>query len=122
MFANPVDICNRGMQHIGAPRIGANGFNEDSVQAGECSFAYDKVRRAELRRNVWRFATRLAVLRPFSVTTMEINAPLWMSTTPYAIGALVTDILGQTWIGQVADNLNAAPGASNAWVIFWAGT
>jgi hypothetical protein len=65
MFQSPVDIANRGMQHIGAVRIGALGFGELSVQASECGFVYDKVRRAELRRNVWRFATRLCVLRPF---------------------------------------------------------
>lgn len=115
MFQNSIDICNRGMQHIGAARIGTAGFAEDSVQASECGFVYGKVKRAELRRNVWRFATRLAVLRPFTATTMAINAPLWASTTTYFIGSLVTDSLGVTWISLIADNLNAAPGASSAW-------
>jgi len=115
MFQNPVDICNRGMQHIGAPQIGSLGFSEDSVPAKECSFVYGKVKRAELRRNVWRFATRLAVLRPFTTTTMQINAPLWSSVTTYFIGSLVTDSAGMTWISLIPDNLNLAPGSSNAW-------
>ena len=116
MFQNAVDIANRGMQHIGAPRISnVLGFNEDSVQAGECAFVYDKLRRAELRRNVWRFATRLCVLRPYTSTTMEIAASLWSSTTIYFIGSLVSDLLGMTWQSLVADNVNNAPGGSTTW-------
>ena len=115
MFQTNIDICNRGMQHIGAPRIGSLGFSEDSVQASECGFVYGKVKRAELRRNVWRFATRLAVLRPFTTKTMEITPSLWSSTTTYFIGSLVTDSAGLTWISLIPDNLNLAPGSSSAW-------
>lgn len=116
-FQNPVDICNRGMQHTGARRISATlGFAEDSVQAGECSFVYDKLRQAELRRNVWRFATKLCPLRPFTQTTMQINPPLWASTTTYFIGSIVTDAQGTVWQSQIADNLANSPGAQgSAW-------
>lgn len=115
MFSNPVDIGNRACQHIGAPRIGVLGFGEDSVQAGEISFVYDKVRRAELRRNAWRFATRLCVLRPITSTTMEINPPLWSGGTTYFIGSLVSDAQNVIWQSLIADNLNEAPGGTSAW-------
>lgn len=119
-FQSPVDICNRGMQHTGAQRIDPTlGFAEDSRQASECSFVYDKVRRAELRRNVWRFATKLCVLRPFTTTTMELNPALWVSSTTYFLGALVTDAQGQVWISLIADNLGQSPGAGSGSQMFW---
>lgn len=116
-FQNPIDVCNVGMQHIGATRVGNAGFAEDSVQASECSFAYDKLRQAELRRNAWRFAIKLCPLRPLSQTSMQINPPLWASGTTYFIGSLVTDALGATWQSLIADNLGQSPGAGagSAW-------
>lgn len=119
MFQTSVDIGNRACQHIGAPRIGALGFGEDSVQAQEIAFAYDKVRRAELRRNVWRFATRLCPLRPLTATTMQINAPLWSSATVYFIGSLVSDAQGQIWESLIADNVGIAPGGSAGWELYF---
>ena len=59
MFVSPVDIANRACQHIGAKRITA--FTDDVVQATELGFVYDKLRRRELRRNVWGFSIRRAV-------------------------------------------------------------
>ena len=59
MFQNPVDIANRALQHCGAQRIDPTlGFTENSVNASECAFAYDKLRSAELQRNYWKFATK----------------------------------------------------------------
>ncbi len=113
MFANPVDIGNRAAQHCGVGRI--VDFNEDSLTAGEISFVYDKLRRAELRRNVWQFAIRTAALRPVATGTMFIAPTLWASTTTYGFGALVTDALGILWQSLAQDNLNNAPGNSPAW-------
>lgn len=112
-FANPVDIANRACQHIGVPRIA--DFTEDSLQAGEMSFVYDKLRRAELRRNVWQFATRKACLRPIDAGTMFLTPQLWSSTITYGFGAIVTDVSGFIWQSKAQDNLNNAPGNSFAW-------
>lgn len=113
MFANPVDIGNRCCQHCGVTRIA--DFTEDSLQAGEIAFTYDKVRRAELRRNTWRFAIRNVALRPIDATTIILSPTLWASTTTYAFGAIVQDSAGVLWQSRVQDNLNNAPGNSNAW-------
>ena len=61
-FYLPLDIQNRACQHLGATRIAS--IDEESVNNAETTFAYDKLRRAELRRNAWRFAIKEAVLRP----------------------------------------------------------
>ena len=72
-FLTPIDIANRALQHVGASRIDPTlGFTEISKNAQEISFCYDKLRRAELRRNVWRFAIRSAVLRPIDTTTLML--------------------------------------------------
>jgi hypothetical protein len=58
-FGSSADIGNRALQHCGVPRMNAAlGFSENSQRASETSFAYGKVKRAELGRNIWTFATR----------------------------------------------------------------
>ncbi len=119
-FSAPVDICNRGLQHVGARRIdSALAFTEVSVQAGECAFVYDKLRRAELRRNVWRFATRLALLRPLTQTSRIISPSLWASGTTYMQGALVIDATNTIWVSQIPDNVGNTPGNSSAWELYF---
>jgi hypothetical protein len=55
----------------------ALGFSENSQRASETSFAYGKVKRAELGRNIWTFATRRAVLRSIDVNTLLLAPTLW---------------------------------------------
>ena len=71
-FLVPLDIANRACQHMGVTRIGA--LTDDSVQAGELNFSYDKIRRAELRRNCWAFATKKACIRPVQAPVASIPA------------------------------------------------
>src|SRR2546430_17278743 len=101
MFQNAVDIGNRACQHAGVTRI--TDFNEDTLQAAEIAFNYDKVRRAELRRNVWQFAIRTAALRPVAAGTMFLNPTLWSSTTTYGFGAIVSDVANVPWQSRVQD-------------------
>lgn len=112
-FRTPVDIGNRACQHCGVPRI--SGFDEDSVQAGEISYVYDKLRRAELRRNVWQFATKRACIRAVDIGTMLLAPELWSSTITYGIGAIVSDEEGYLWQSTTQDNEDNQPGNSYAW-------
>lgn len=131
-FLTPIDICNRAMQHLGAKRIDpVRGFTENSVQASECSFAYDKLRRAELQRSLWRFAIAKAVLRPMNavaisgqpfLTTNSIPSPtmllspaLWSSGSTYSSSALVMDVTGAIWQSLAPANTGYAPGNSVNW-------
>ncbi len=121
-FKTPVDIANRALQHIGQPRIVA--FTDDSKAASECGFAYDKVRKAELRRNVWRFATRRTVLRPITATTMLLVPPLWGAGSYYQPGQIVsngTDATGADgtyWVNNTAFNA-AEPGTDGTWDLYF---
>ena len=133
-FTVPEDIANRALQHCGVRRI--TSFTEDSKQATECAFTYDKVRQAELQRNIWKFATKLAALRPIEtasffpatqtpqVTTSPAPTPsmllvpeIWSATETHFPGSIVQDTLGGIWKSTVDNNLNNPPGAvgSTAW-------
>lgn len=112
----PIDIANRACQHMGVRKIDPTvGFNEDSVQASEIGSCYNELRQAELRRNLWRFSTRQTILRPVGVNTVQIDPPLWSSTTTYFPGAIVTTIDGALWSSNSANNRGNAPGLSSLW-------
>lgn len=87
-FNSAVDIANRALQHVGARRIVA--FTDQSKAASEVSFVYDKVRRAELRRNIWVFATRRAVLRPVDVNSLLFVPAAWNAAKTYLPGSIVS--------------------------------
>lgn len=117
-FSSPVDVANRGLQHLGASRIVA--FTDDSKQATESGFAYDKLRQQELRRNNWRFSIRRAVLRPISSTTMSLVSPLWSSGVTYSMGQLVISTDGRTWQSLTASNGGNTPGdTSTVWSLYF---
>lgn len=117
-FLDSLDVANRALQLCGANPILA--VDEDSANNLEVSNAYDKVRRAELQRNVWRFAVRKAVLRAVDTTTLMLDPGLYSSTKTYLIGEVVKDSNGLFWVSQVADNLNISPGGNNdAWDMYF---
>lgn len=74
-----VDVCNSALQMVGSRRIA--DLTENSREAEECSACYDSLRRAELRKNVWRFATVRASLAALS------TAPLFGRTYQYLLPA-----------------------------------
>src|SRR5882672_7493787 len=109
-FFAPTDIANRALQHCGAEMLDQFlGFNEVSKNARQTSFVYEKLRLAELRRNVWRFATRKAVIRPVDQNTMLLAPTLWVSTTTYFVGSLVTDASGNIWQSRLPNNVGQDP-------------
>src|SRR5215831_18951922 len=115
-FFTPTDIGNRALQHCGAEMMDQFlGFTEVSKNARQVSFVYDKLRRAELRRNVWRFAVRKAVLRPVDQNTLLVAPPLWVSTTTYFVGSLVTDQSNNIWQSRIPNNLGNDPLNTTAW-------
>jgi hypothetical protein len=60
MAYSDVGICSLGMQKLGAARIAS--FDDDSVEARECSACYAYLVDAELRRHPWNFAIARAQL------------------------------------------------------------
>lgn len=106
-YRSEVDIANRALQHVGSTRIVA--FTDNSKNASETQFAIGKVREAELRRNVWTFATRRAMLRAIDSNTMLLSVALWSNVTTYFVGSVVNDQYGNSWISRIRDNLNNDP-------------
>src|SRR5216684_2721218 len=103
VFTTPVDVANRALQGIGVPRI----TNFTATKAGlETGFAIDMLRQAELRRSVWTFATRRAVLRPIVNTTQNVSFLLYNAATTYAVGDVVSDSIGYLWIALRAGIAN----------------
>lgn len=127
-FLTPVDVANRALQHCGARRI--TTFADDSANAEAVQFVYDKVRTAELRRNVWRFAIRRAVLHPIntpldptsmptaplsitqSLPSMVLVPPAWDAGVEYDFGAIATTSDGQVWLNIQPANTGQAPGGA----------
>lgn len=117
-FLDSLDIANRACQHCGVAQIASP--TEDSLRCTEITMVYDKVRRAELRRNIWRFATRRAVLRAISATTLTLVPGTYSSNNTYLPGEIVQDANFLYWVSQRADNSNNTPGGNNdAWDMFF---
>lgn len=110
-FIDSLDIANRALQHCGAPQL--TSVTEDSKANEEVTFAYDKVRRAELRRNNWRFAIRRAALRAIDTTTLFLDPPVYSSAATYLLGDIVKDTNNQFWVSLKPDNVNNTPGGNN---------
>lgn len=111
-YQTPVDIGNRALQHVGATRITA--FSDNSKNAAAISFVYDKSRETELRRSLWIFATKKAVLRPLDTTTLFPVIPAWAAGS-YTMAALVKDS-GSYWIAARATS--STPGVGNDWQMY----
>jgi len=77
-FQTSVDIANRALQHCRMLRIVA--FTDSSPNAKETGFVFDKVREAELRSNLWRFATKRVVLRPIDTSTVTLATSTTVSS------------------------------------------
>jgi len=112
-FLDSLDIANRVCQRCGVQQI--LDINEDSKNNTEITFAYDKLRRAELRRNIWAFTIRKTVLRAVTTTTLLLAPQPWSAASTYMPGALVTDANGTIWMSVISDNITNAPGATSAW-------
>lgn len=118
-FATPYDIANRGIQHLGLPRFST--FTDQKREALEAGFVYDKLRRAELRRGVWTFATRRMILRPYAITHAKISFPTYSAVTAYTAGDVVADSTGYLWLCKTA-NTGTVPGiegVSPKWVSYF---
>jgi len=113
-FNFPEDIANRALQYCGAPRIAS--FGDNSRAAAETQFCYHKLRQAELRKNIWRFSIRHAVLRAMDSTSLLWTPPAYASGTTYSTGQVVTfdnGFANTYWISKVDSNTGNTPSRSS---------
>src|SRR5271166_1483588 len=122
MFTQPVDIANLACQSLGVARMAA--FSDNSKQAIELNALYDKIRVAELRSRVWRYATRKAALRALTSTSVLLNvtALTWAVGTTYQLGDIVFDPTANTgngsgaaYISLLVSNTGNTPNTSPTW-------
>lgn len=115
-FLTPIDVGNRALQHVGQEMMDpVLGFIDGTKRAEQVGFAYAKLRRAELERNVWRFATRRTVLRPIDADTLLLVPAMWSSVVTYFYGSIVSDEHGNIWISILRLNTGNQPEESLTW-------
>lgn len=59
-YSTNVDICNKALQELGCAQI--TTLSDNSRNANECNFLYDKVRVTLLREHPWLFSIKYATL------------------------------------------------------------
>lgn len=124
MSINATIVANRALQRVGAKLINISGgstlWTDTGNNANQVRALYDIVRMAELRRSVWRFATRRAALRPLTSTTQLIAPAQWAVGTTYAQGMIVADVFGGYWQSIVAGNIgNVLQDDSSQWARYY---
>lgn len=112
-FLDSLDIANKALQHLGETRI--TSVDEDSKNNSSMAFAYDKLRRPELRRNLWKFSIKRAAIRPIGASTRLLAPRPWDNAVNYGQGSVVTDNNGDIWYTDQPNNLAQEPGVTSAW-------
>ena len=122
-FIDSLDIANRAIQILGGDQI--TSPTEDSVRQQELTFAYDKLKRPEMRRNVWRFCIKTITLRSITqfqaatATTAAVNPTMllvpsqYSASETYTPGAIVNDANNYSWISTQEQNIGNTPGGNN---------
>lgn len=115
-FRTAADIANRALDHCGQDPLSPTlGFSEPSKKATLLNRLYPKLREAELRRNVWRFAIKQTLLRIIDANTMLLTPALWSGSPTYFVGSIVADQNGTLWESVTRSNLNNQPETSSTW-------
>lgn len=85
-FGSELDIANRALQLLRTHRISA--FTDHTLEAQEMSFAFTRMRDAELTTHLWGFSIWRSMLRPVTVDTVTWTPPAW-SAGSFSVGAVV---------------------------------
>lgn len=114
IIQSETEIANRALQYTGGKAL-VNVWTDTGKNATEIQNAYHMVRRAELRRNVWRFAIRNIAIRALVFTTLglitsrTITFGTWAVGTSYAVGDIVLGSDGVTYQSKTSSNLAHDP-------------
>lgn len=114
MAATQLEIYNRALQRCGAQRITA--INTLTKNANEITACYDLLRRAEMRRNTWRFTIRRCILRSLTPTTMAIGFQPWDATKLYPALSVVSY---SSKVYSSTQDLNAGNTPDPTSSVFW---
>jgi hypothetical protein len=117
-FSVPLDIGNRAVTHCGLPLL--TSFTADVKASELVNAVYDKLRAAELRRNVWRYSIRKTALRAVDTTTMFLIPGAYVSADTYPMGSIVTSG-GTFYFAAQYVPAATAPGTPNEayWTVYF---
>ena len=101
-YYTPVDIGNRALIRVGYDLL-LTTLTDNSKAAKLVNFNYDKLRKAELRRNVWTFATRRTMIRPYNSTCLQFVPEVYNAAKTYIPGSIVS------YANQVYEATQAVP-------------
>ncbi len=120
-IVDPTKIANRACQRVGAELIAPGALlTEDSKPANEIRNCYDILRRAELRRNVWRFGIRTQALRPVDVDSKLVTFGAYNPATAYALNDIIVGDDTQIYISIVPANTGNTPSTSPTfWTLYF---
>lgn len=117
-YATQLDIVNRALQKLGKPRVATTA--ELTPQAQETLFAYDKLRRYEMRRNPWVFTIRTVALRALDQYMQQLTFANWATGATYSQNDIITGSDGQLYISLVAANLGNDPtSTTGSWTLYF---
>lgn len=109
-YVTETEIANRALQKVGAKRI-ADGalWTESSRNASEVRACYHILRRAEMRRNLWRFSIRTNALRPMGTDSRIVSFGSWATGTTYAVNDVIVGTDGITYFSRASSNVGHDP-------------
>lgn len=102
-----IDVCNRALLKIGAPRI--TTLEDESKEAQALLLAFDAVRDREMAAHPWAFALRRASLAALA------ESPAWGYAKQYQ---LPEGFLGLDWVDgleQSSTGMDYLDGTESAW-------
>lgn len=121
-FSTSADIANRGLTKLGAQLLSGTLAGDTTKMGALANNCYDKLRRAELGRNLWVFATRRAALRPIGAfnSTKFLTFATWASGTTYAVNDVVTGSDGIVYFSNIAGNVAHDPTSTTGyWTVYF---
>ena len=101
-------IANRALQYVGGTLL-TDIWADTSRNAAAIQACYHMVRRAEMRRNVWRFAIRETVLRALDRNTRVVTFGSYDSTVSYAQYDIVLGSDSRVYFSLEASNSGNDP-------------
>jgi hypothetical protein len=114
-YETPVDIANSALDEVGADPI--TSLTQDATRAAVVARNIDKMRQAELRRNIWRFSVRKAPLRTIDVNTMFAVWATYNPAKTYVAGSIVDGADARPYVARGQVPLATPPGYPNE--LFW---
>lgn len=116
-FQTSVDVGNRGLQHVGQARM--TSLTQDYKGAAEVAFCIDKVRKAELQRNAWRFSIKNVALRAIDANTMTLVPAAYDAAKTYIVGSVVIQS-GAIYLAVDAIPISTPPADNpSSWVPYY---